>query len=564
MVDVAAPGTAGERPLLRFGVLVDREGLSRWEREVVKALLDGGDAELALVVHGSDPTPSPRDDRFSLWRLYNNGLVARRARAIAPVGRWDEFAQGVPRLDALVERRGKWSQHFRPADLDALRSANLDFLFRFGLGIIRGEVLTVPRYGVWSYHHDDERVIRGGPPSFWEVYDGLPTSGVLLQRLTDRLDGGIPLSRANFRTVLHSYPRNRDRALLGAAMLPARAARAVRLGLLDPDTIPLSPSTAPVRYNPTDRQVLRVLGSQIRRSFATTTRSLTHADIWAIGVASGPVVSDGRCEIGAVEWIPEQRTAGYMADPFVATWQGKTAILVEDYDEPSNRGTISALERVGSGWKLHRDVIDPGVHASYPFLLEHDGNLYCIPETWQARRVEAWRCVEFPTRWERSAVLIEGVPAVDSTVLYHEGRWWLFATRRDDEPDTKLHLWHAEGPLGPWTPHKLNPVKIDVSSSRPAGPPFVLNGELYRPAQDCSTSYGSAVVLNRVRALGDEGLDEEPLGPLEMPGGPYASGTHTLSNGGGLWVVDGRRYGFDRHRFMREAMARLRLSGRRG
>ena len=90
-------------------------------------------------------------------------------------------------------------------------------------------------------------MIRGGPPSFWEIYDGLPTSCVLLQRLTDRLDGGGPLARATFRTVLHSYPRNRDRVSLGAAHLPAQVARRIRLGLLDPSALAASPATAPIR-----------------------------------------------------------------------------------------------------------------------------------------------------------------------------------------------------------------------------------------------------------------------------------------------------------------------------
>ena len=56
-------------------------------------------------------------------------------------------------------------------------------------------------------------------------------------------------------------------------------------------------------------------------------------------------------------------------------------------------------------------------------------------------------------------------------------------------------------PLGPWKPHKRNPVKSDVRNSRPAGRLFYWNGDLYRPAQDSSQRYGYAMSINRVLRL---------------------------------------------------------------
>jgi hypothetical protein len=554
----------GVGPRLRFGVIVDREWLSVWQRAVVDALVAGGDTELVRVLVGHESGASSSEmstarDRASLWRLYNNGWVARRSRGVRAAGRWDAVAPDAVVQLFTVDRRGRYSQYARDDDVAAIRQAELDFVIRFGLGIIRGELLDCARYGVWSFHHDDERVIRGGPPAFWELYDGLPTSGVLLQRLTDRLDGGVPLARATFRTVLHSYPRNRDRTFLGAAALPAQVARAVRRGVLDPNALPVSASDAPIRRNPTNRQMVRFLARQAGRAVGVRARGVTRADVWTVGVVTGVVVGAGGVEVGPVEWLPELKSSGYLADPFPATRAGRTAILVEEFDEATNRGTISALERDDRGWQLHSAVLDPGVHASYPYLVEHDGELYCIPETWQARRVDIWRCDAFPTAWSRAGTLLEGSAVVDPTLVHHDGRWWLLGTLKDDEPDTKLHAWSARELLGPYEPHPLNPVKIDVTSSRPAGTPFVVDGVCYRPAQDCSTSYGGGVVLNRVVALDERGLVEETVGRIDTGAGRYESGTHTLASGGDMWVVDGRRYGVNRHRMLREARARLRV-----
>jgi hypothetical protein len=369
----------------------------------------------------------------------------------------------------------------------------------------------------------------------------------------------VPLARATFRTVLHSYPRNRDRTFLGAAALPAQLARAVRLGMCDPNALPVSASDAPIRRNPTNRQMARFLGRQAVRAVATRARGVTKADVWTVGVVSNVVVGPGGVDVGAIEWVPELKRSGYLADPFPATRDGRTAILVEEFDEATNRGTISALERDDGGWRLHSAVLDPGVHASYPHLVEHGGELYCIPETWQARRVDIWRCDTFPTEWSRAGTLLEGRAVVDPTLVHRDGRWWLLGTLKDDEPDAKLHAWSARELFGPYEPHPLNPVKIDVTSSRPAGTPFVVDGVLYRPAQDCSTSYGGGVVLNRVVALDERGLVEVTVGRVDTGAGRYESGAHTLASGGGMWVVDGRRYRVNRHRMLREARARLRV-----
>ena len=544
---------------LRVGLLVEREWLSRWQRAVVDALVAGGDAEVVALIHASDPAAAPTSARASLWRLYNNVVVARRARAVrrAPSS---VPASELTALGAVVERRGKWSQHFSDADLVEIRALDLDVILRFGLGIIRGGILDAARFGVWSFHHDDERVVRGGPPSFWEVYEGHATVGVVLQRLTERLDGGVPLARATLRTVLHSYPRTRDRTLLGAAGLPARVAREIRQGTLDPDALAPSTSDAPLRHNPTNAQMLRFLGRQARRAVTARLRGVVRADVWAVGVAPPGRLVGEHLTVEPVEWLPERERPGYFADPFPAHRDGRLAVLVEEFDEATDRGTISAFERTPDGWRLHPGVIDTGVHASYPFLVEDDGELYCIPETWQARRVECWRCVEYPTRWERAAVLLDDVPVVDPTVVAHGGRWWLFGTRKDAEPDAALHLWHAPALLGPWAAHPLNPVKIDVTSSRPAGTPFVGDGVLYRPAQDCSESYGAAVVCNRVSVLSEQDLAEEVVARVVVPPGRYDRGMHTYAVALGVAhvAVDGRRYGTNRHRAAREARARLR------
>jgi hypothetical protein len=156
--------------------------------------------------------------------------------------------------------------------------------------------------------------------------------------------------------------------------------------------------------------------------------------------------------------------------------------------------------------------------------------------------VALYRVGEGPGEWKRVAVLLEDVPGVDPTVFRHDRRWWLMCTRKGPQEDTELWAWHAPDPTGPWTPHALNPIKTDVRGARPAGPPFVRDGVLYRPAQDCSRTYGGRVVVHRVDDLTPTAFAEEQVVVIEASRrSRYPIGPHTLTPVGDRVLVDGRR-----------------------
>jgi hypothetical protein len=70
-----------------------------------------------------------------------------------------------------------------------------------------------------------------------------------------------------------------------------------------------------------------------------------------------------------------------------------------------------------------------------------------------------------------------------------------------------------------------------------------MNGELYRPAQDCSKTYGGRVVLNRILRLTPTDFSEAPERFVEpTPGSLYGKALHTLSGAGPRTVIDGKRW----------------------
>jgi hypothetical protein len=179
---------------------------------------------------------------------------------------------------------------------------------------------------------------------------------------------------------------------------------------------------------------------------------------------------------------------------------------------------------------------------SYPFILEHDNHVYCIPESYQSSQITLYRREMAGGIFVRNRVLLDDVAAVDPTLLFYHDRWWLFFTSRKYS-NTHLFIYHSPDLSGAFHPHAQNPVKTDIRSSRPAGTPFFDGDKLYRPAQDCSVTYGGRIAINRVERLTVDDFHEETVRFIEpVTDSVYNQGLHTLSGVGNMTLIDGKMY----------------------
>ena len=233
----------------------------------------------------------------------------------------------------------------------------------------------------------------------------------------------------------------------------------------------------------------------------------------------------------------------FWADPFPIVVDGTVWMFFEDYSFASKRAAIAcaAVSAEGDLGEVAAALECP-YHLSYPFVFEHEGELYLIPETWDESRVDLWRCHRFPGHWRRDRTLLSDVHMSDPTLHVQDGKLWLFGTvsetraRANDE----LHIYVADTLDGAWRPHPANPVVSGRRRARPAGRLFFRDGHLIRPSQDCGSGYGRAVVLNRVDELNEHAYAEAPIGRIDGAELPGNRGTHTVNYAGGLEFLDGR------------------------
>ena len=273
-------------------------------------------------------------------------------------------------------------------------------------------------------------------------------------------------------------------------------------------------------------------------------RLLFHAPHWRTGYrfVDGHDVVDLRAHPAGGWSVLSDNRLRFYSDPFPVEKEGRTFVFVEDLEHRLNRGVISVVEFDAHGpIGTPRPVLDTGSHLSYPFVFQHDGEMWMVPESCSAGTIDLYRAERFPDNWVRQATLLSGVVASDATLFEHDGRWWMFATVPDEggSYSDALYLWSAPDLLGPWTPHRHNPVLVDLATARPAGRVVRRGGRLIRPFQDCRNGYGAALGLAQITRLDDDGFEQRVEAILQP--GPLWPGRrlHTLNRAGRLECIDG-------------------------
>jgi hypothetical protein len=289
------------------------------------------------------------------------------------------------------------------------------------------------------------------------------------------------------------------------------------------------------------RLLWAVLASVVRKIAV----DLFRHEHWTVGIAAVPIQHflDASRPI-RIDWRNDTGRSGYLADPFGVVVPGGCKLLVERLDYRSGRGEIASLTfHDQRRWGPVESSFRPPLHLSYPIIVEDRESLYVLPECCESNRVVLYALLADLTDWREAAVLIEDFPAVDGTLFRWNGKWWLFATSKAAGPDSHLYAWYSEQLTGPWAPHARNPIKIDIAGARPGGTPFMHEGKLYRPAQDCSQTYGGSIVIQEIIRLDANEFEERFVRRLSPEAGSvWSKGLHTLSGIGDAYtIVDAKR-----------------------
>jgi len=266
-------------------------------------------------------------------------------------------------------------------------------------------------------------------------------------------------------------------------------------------------------------------------------------DIWNVAVSALDAPLHDVRQLAAAapaRWMRRQPAFEFLADPFPYRDGGREWLLAEHGGHRRDvRGTIVRLDP-DDPERPAEPAIARDRHISYPYTFADADDVYCAPEMSQEGGCVVYRLER--GAWRPAHRILPDVRVVDPTFVRAGGLWWLFCTPAPPRHNSDLRAFFAESLGGPWRPHARDPLKRDLASSRPAGRPFRIGDRLFRPAQDCSRTYGGAVVVMEIDRLTPTAFAETLALRLDPdPRWPFPDGRHHL-------VVDGSRVYFDAKR----------------
>jgi hypothetical protein len=162
-----------------------------------------------------------------------------------------------------------------------------------------------------------------------------------------------------------------------------------------------------------------------------------------------------------------------------------------------------------------------------------------IPETGWVGEIRLYKAINKElTRFELDSVLMHRGEKTDNiifdyadNVLYKkDGIYYLFTSILDNH-GYQLQLYTSSNLKGPYCEHPSSPICHSLEYGRNAGSLIEYRGNLYRPAQDCTNTYGGQVNVMEITSLTTDRYAEKPYAHHILPSSEtfYRQGGHQLN-----------------------------------
>ena len=544
---------------IRVGVLVDSNLIPYWAFEMLNQIKCGDYAEIVLIIKNGLFTEVVNQNVFNRVKHSLHCFLNSLVKILDPL--FEKLEVNAFKLKDIHELLSAVSfitikplqkissEYFVKEDIAKIKFMNIDVLIKLGFEILRGDVLTCAKYGVWSYCYADNRVNRGGAVGFWEVIENWPETGSMLQVLTEDVYGDKVLYKSYSQTETLSFFANKNSLYLKSiSFVPRKLKELHELGEVEFLSRINRDNQHPEFYSRkyyTQPRVAEFILLYFRYYLKLIWKRIEfnlYLQQWLLlyRIDCGVEFSSSFYEFRKI--IPPKDR--FWADPFVIFKDDKYFIFVEEYIYKTRKGHISCLTIDKEGnYSMPEKIIEKTYHLSYPFVFYYNNEYYMIPETASNRTVDLYKCVEFPNKWEFKKTLIDNISAFDVTLFNKDGKWWLFTNvieNRGAVSTDELFLFFSSDLFsGHWTPHPMNPIVSDVRSARPAGNIFYYNKNIYRPSQNSSKHYGNGIKINQIITLTEYEYKEVCVNEVEPLWDKNIYGCHTFNYAGGLTVIDG-------------------------
>jgi hypothetical protein len=490
---------------MKAAIIVDNGTVARWQQLALEEAAD--ELDIRFILNCQNTNNQKRWFKHAAY--YGLNLLSLRNSYTQRTTLRIEGARTI-NFDSFYE--GAWQR----IPEEVIRELHgIDVIIKFGMSLLRvNEGLN--EHVILSFHHGDPEHYRGRPAGFYEINNNEDRIGIIVQKLSNRLDGGEVLARAHSKIHHHSYRKTACTFYRNSRFLLRKALRHYARN----KTIPIN-DLGPNYRLPGNRIVLRFASKLLYRKIARLIYGAFFEKKWNIVTIPHPESLEGALTLNVASGrVPSvKRGFTFYADPFFSA-DGRR-IRVEALNAKNGLGEIVELD-VDSLESLRN--MFRGAHYSYPFSFVDNSIEYIMPEVAAHAAPYLVKAVSADKPEPIEIPSVDELRLVDGTMIKHEGVYYLFAGAAQTASD-KLELYWSRNLHGPYEPHPENPIVIDPKSARMGGRIVQGNNRLFRFGQNNCRDYGNGLTIQAIIKLTPTNYEEQTIGAIRFTD---AKGPHTL------------------------------------
>ena len=541
---------------LKIGLLIDSTNIPYWAYSMIEKINQSNYAQInLLIINGNKQiknnniTKIKNNKNYFLYKIYTkfeNKIYKQESNTFETYDL--ESILSDTNTITIIPKQTKYSDLIKEEDVKKIKEFDLDVIVRLGFRILRGGILKAAKCGVWSFHHGDNNINRGGPAGFWEVFEKHPVTGSILQIITEELDEGKILTKSYSTTDPTLVKRNCNNYYMKTLSFLSRKLKELQelsqerfLEIVEKENKNLKFYSNRLYTKPRNIEFLRLWYSNFGKFIKRNVQNTYSFEQWGL-------LFDIKNDVSKSMWRykkilpPKDR---FWADPHIITKDDNYFVFIEEYIYKKSKGHISLIKIDKKGnYKYLGKILEKKYHLSYPFVFEFENNYYMIPETEANKSIELYKCTDFPMKWEYYGKIMNNVSAVDTTIFNHNNKWWMFTGIKENNGASnsdELFLFYSDNPLSDrWIPHGKNPIVSDVRQARPAGKIFSINSKTYRPSQNGSNYYGYGISINQIEKINEKEYEEKSITTILPNWDKNITGVHTFQYDEGLSIIDAK------------------------
>ncbi|MFQ5444037.1 MAG: hypothetical protein ACE5EK_05405, partial [Nitrospinales bacterium] len=394
---------------LRVGLLMGSYLIPAWQLLLLQKINNSSISEIKLIViDGKEPNEPCFEDlirngKHFLYFLYSqiDEKIIKQERNALEIKNSKKILQGIPEIHLFPRPPGSHGQKESQFG-KKIKEIEIDVFLNLGTRKPSAEIFNYPKYGVWSYCFGDNRLCRGGPVGFWEIYENSPVTVSMLVMLKEKSLDFIPIYRSIAFTDWISPFRNKNKLYWKSSSFVLRKlshyhtfgkpayTRDLKSKIFRFDDMPSS-------LEPNNSQTFFFLTRLAKKYLKEKILSAISRKQWQLMFRFGDGISRSFYQFKKI--VPPRDW--FWADPHVVFKDDKYFIFIEEFEYQKNKGCISVIQMDKEGnFSPPEKIIEKPYHLSYPFIFEWNSNYYMVPETSENRTMDIYKCIDFPLGWE--------------------------------------------------------------------------------------------------------------------------------------------------------------------